>query len=478
MTDPTRNSSDPQTAASPAALDGSARTSPPRDETSWVGRALIIGIRCVFVPVRLVLRAVVTVLRWIPGIRLLMDAVARRGSALRANIGRHLTVARIAWEEARREEPLRVPRGRELEFLPAVLEIQESPPSPVGRAVSLSIAALFGAAIVWAAFGSIDIIAVAQGKIVPSDRSKIIQPLDAGVIKAIHVEDGSHVKAGDPLIDIDTAASPDQKRFHNELLASLTEIARLRALLADQDDFTPPAGASPELVQTERAHLRDQLTEYRALRNQASAYKELLDKQYVARVQYLDVEQKRAGKMNEFTAALAAAETRAKSQAQELAKAETRVEQQHLTAPIDGVVQQLAVHTVGGVVTPAQQLMVVAPDEGSVEVDATLENRDIGFVNEGQEAEIKIDAFPFTRYGTIEGKVVSLSKDAVQIDKVGLVYTARVSLSRATMRIENKEVRLSPGMTVAVEIKTGRRRVIDYFLSPLIQAARDSIRER
>ena len=443
-----------------------------------LGLALRHALRLLFATISMIARILVRGLRFIPGVRQLLDSAARRTSALRANLERHVTTARIAWEEAKREEPVRVPQGKELEFLPAVLEIQESPPSPVGRALAITIAALFGAAIVWAAFGTIDILAVAQGKIVPGDRSKIIQPLEVGVIKAIHVQDGSRVKAGDPLIDIDTTASPDQKRFANEHIASRTEIARLHALLADRDNFTPPPGASPELVQAERGRLRDQLTEYRALKNQAEAYKELLDKQYVARVQYLDIEQKRAAKMNEFTAALSAAETRVKSQAQELAKAETRVDQQHLTAPIDGMVQQLAVHTVGGVVTPAQQLMVVAPEEGSLEVEANLENKDIGFVNENQDAEIKIDAFPFTRYGTIDGKVVSLSKDAVQIDKVGLVYTARVLLNHTTIQIENKEIRLSPGMTVAVEIKTGQRHVIEYFLSPLIQAARNSIRER
>lgn len=434
--------------------------------------------RAVCAPAIAILRVLGRMLVWTPGIRQLVAMLDRRTSPLRSAVERHATTFRIAWEEARREEPVRVPKGKELEFLPAVLEIQESPPSPAGRAVALSIAALFGIAILWSILGSIDIIAVAQGKVVPGDRSKVIQPLESGVIKAIHVKDGSRVKAGDPLIEIDTTANPDQERFSNEHLAVLTEIARVRALLADRDSFDPPRDANPAMVTAERSRLRDQLTEYRALKNQAQAYKELLDKQYVSRLQYLEVEQKRAAKANEFTAALSAAETRAKSLTQELAKAGTRVDQQHLTAPIDGVVQQLAVHTVGGVVTPAQQLMVIAPEEGSLEVEAILENKDIGFVNESQEAEIKVDAFPFTRYGTLEGKVTSISRDAVQIDKVGLVYTARVNLNRSTIRIENKEIRLSPGMTVAVEIKTGKRRVMEYFLSPLIQATQSSIRER
>src|SRR5205814_6221605 len=131
-----------------------------------------------------------------------------------------------------------------------------------------------------------------------------------------------------------------------------------------------------------------------------------------------------AAKNLEYTGALSDAETKARSLSNELTKAQTRSSQQFLAAPIDGVVQQLAVHTVGGVVTPAQQLMVIAPLEGHVEIEAWVENKDIGFVNENQDAEIKIEAFPFTRYGTIPGKLVSLSGDAVPLEKQGFVYGA------------------------------------------------------
>jgi hemolysin D len=134
---------------------------------------------------------------------------------------------------------------------------------------------------------------------------------------------------------------------------------------------------------------------------------------------------------------------------------------------------------VGGVVTPAQQIMVIAPHEGYMEVEAWVENKDIGFVAENQEAEIKVEAFPFTRYGTIEGKVISLSKDAVPIEKTGFFYGARVSMAHTTIRVDNdKDVPLTPGMNVSVEIKTGKRHLIEYFLSPLVQAMHNSVRER
>jgi hemolysin D len=131
------------------------------------------------------------------------------------------------------------------------------------------------------------------------------------------------------------------------------------------------------------------------------------------------------------------------------------------------------------VVTPAQPLMMIVPSEGQLEVEAWVENKDIGFVNPDQEVEIKIETFPFTRYGTIEGRILTLSKDAVPLGRLGLFYAARVAMNRTAIQVENgKEVALSPGMTVTVEIKTGSRRLIEYFLSPLLQAGRESIRER
>jgi hemolysin D len=197
-------------------------------------------------------------------------------------------------------------------------------------------------------------------------------------------------------------------------------------------------------------------------------------------------------------AELVGAETKVASLVQEVAKAHNRKQLQHLTAPIDGVVQQLAVHTLGGVVTPAQQLLVIVPKVGPLEVEAWVENKDIGFVHVGQQAEIKVAAFPFTRYGTIPAQVRTLSHDAVSPEKdgtvpaqvrtlspdvvqpenSGLVYAARMSLERTAIQVEGTPVALSPGMAVTVEIKTGKRRLLEYFLSPVLQAGQESIRER
>jgi hemolysin D len=196
---------------------------------------------------------------------------------------------------------------------------------------------------------------------------------------------------------------------------------------------------------------------------------------------------------------LAKAEQKANGLAQDLIKAEQKTRLQLLTAPVEGVVQQLAVHTVGGVVTPAQSLLVLVPSDSRMEIEAMVSNRDIGFVHAGQEAEIKIDTFNFTRYGLLHGQVLSVSQDAVIRDRkedrsnergLGtqnnssepqgqeLNYTARISLDRTRMQIDDRVVNLSPGMAATVEIKTGSRTMLSYLLSPLLRYRQEILRER
>ncbi|HET8731468.1 MAG TPA: HlyD family type I secretion periplasmic adaptor subunit [Moraxellaceae bacterium] len=149
-----------------------------------------------------------------------------------------------------------------------------------------------------------------------------------------------------------------------------------------------------------------------------------------------------------------------------------------LRAPVDGTVQQLAIHTEGGVVTEAQPLLVVVPVEAPLEITASIGNSDIGFVRKGQEAVVKVEAFPFTRFGTLRGVVEDVSPDAVTDERKGLFYQARLRLDKSWIGVEGQRVSLVPGMAVRVEIRTGRRRVIDYFLEPVRQFASESARER
>ena len=436
-------------------------------------------------------------------------------------------------------------KKEELEFLPAVLEIQESPPSPLGRIMLWVFVAFFIIAIAWAIIGKIDIVAVAQGKIIPGDRIKVIQPLEIGTVLAIHVQEGQTVKQGDPLIELDaTSSGADQQRLRNELMTAQLDAARLRALSATAPEtaFTLPAHADRAQAALQKQMLRNQLEEQAArlsaldsaitqrqaeyattqdtvakleatlplITQRTQSLKNLADKKLVAENSYLELEQQRLeqhhdlatqrNRLHEITAAIASAEQQrlalhaefkrttltelAKTEEritalhQELIKAQQRTTLQRLTAPVSGVVQQLAIHTVGGVVTPAQQLMVIVPNEHTLEVEALVQNKDIGFVHAGQAAEIKIETFPFTKYGIIDAEIRHLSNDAIADEKLGLIYAARVLMKTSVINVEGKQVNLTPGMAVTVEIKTGKRRLIEYFLSPLLQYTQESVRER
>lgn len=176
-------------------------------------------------------------------------------------------------------------------------------------------------------------------------------------------------------------------------------------------------------------------------------------------------------KLNEAQGSIAVME-------QELIKANEKQRLQSLRAPVDGVVQQLVIHTLGGVVQPAQQLMVIVPDDAALEAEVMVLNKDVGFMHSGQHVEIKVDSFPFTRYGTIAGEVAHVSRDSVQDEQLGLVFPARVKIDRDSIAVDDGDVPLQAGMSVTAEIRTGDRRVIDYLLSPLQQYQSEAMRER
>jgi hemolysin D len=466
--------------------------------------------------------------------------------------------------------PAKVRDSTALQFLPAALEILETPASPVGRAVAGTIMAFFLVALAWGAVGKVDIIATASGKIVPSARTKTIQPLETGIVQAIHVRDGDHVSAGQILIELNgTVTNAERSRAGHDLLSAQLDVARLSALRAVLDNdapprLDPPSAANTNEIERTRAGMMAQSAEQAAklasivqqieqkdaetesinaavakidasmpfVEETATIRRKAMAIEYGNRIAYLDAQTRlvelqnerliQQRKLNESAAArqalerqldqargayarqlftdLTEAERKVGELTQDVVKAERKASEQVLRAPIDGTVQQLATHTVGGVVSPAQQLMLVVPSDSVLEAEAMISNRDIGFINDGQAAEVKIDTFNFTRYGLIQGKVVSISRDAIVKDKPQdpsarakgggalsdssepagqeLLYSARIALDRADILIDNKIVPLSPGMAVTVEIKTGSRRLLEYLMSPVLRYRQESLRER
>ncbi len=456
----------------------------------------------------------------------------------------------------------------ELEFLPAILETIERAPSPTARWTALALISLAAGSVAWAYLAHIDIVAVAPGKIEPIGHIKVVQPLETARIRAILVDDGDHVHAGDTLVELDpTDVTADVDATANNLLRAALDAEEARLVLAERDDepFHPPQGVSQELItatglqaKAERqkrsatmmgltADIADKRAALAAAHQQQAsaeeslplitaryemanslfsrglgprsdvllAQEQLIDKRSTARnaeqtaVQLEAQIQSLHTKIAETEAATRAdaMDRQAKALAhvaeliQTLTKAKLRQSDRRLTAPVDGVVQSVKIHTPGAVVTTADTLLSIVPDGTPLEVQALVDNHDIGFVREGQSVEMKVDAFPFTRYGLIHGTLRRLGRDAVEAangpndagattyaarpnitgneaSSTTLRYPARIALGATYIRTEHGEEPLQPAMSVSAEIKTGERTVMEFLISPVVEVVSKAGRER
>ncbi|GJE01005.1 Leukotoxin export protein LtxD [Methylobacterium isbiliense] len=468
------------------------------------------------------------------------------------------------------------------EFLPAHLEILDTPPSPYAVVFTWTICLMFAAAIGWSVLAKLDIHAVASGRIQPSGRSKVVQPFETGKVQAVFASNGLRVKEGDVLIEMEpTEAEADLAARRGDLAALEAQIARRLATVEAVQQANPrgtiksaaavtpdyPEGIPPAIRAREQAAMIADIGQYVTTRDALIAQlaeKEATQKRFVASIEARErlravlkeradmretlvskaagtraavidalqqveqvaadlaydrgqlVEAQAAAKslerrIEQLTSETVARQHQALTEAaqkrdvlrQDVVKATLKRDRLRLTAPISGTVQQLAVTTLGQVVTAGQPLLIIVPADGPIEVEALVQNKDIGFIVPGQEAVVKVDAFPFTRYGSIEGKVLRVSRDAID-DKdasgstdslslargqslapvsgtprtQNLVFPVTIELSRATIEADGKSVPLTPGMTTTVEIRTGSRRAIDYVLSPVVETASTAGHER
>lgn len=464
------------------------------------------------------------------------------------SLSRHWSVLKDAWKAENRRRKAGVKEWRDKEFLPAALEIAETPPSPVGRAVLWTIIAAALAALLWSILSHVDVVAVGEGRLVPTGRLRTVETAESGIVRAIHVREGQHVEAGLPLIELDpTVADADAGAARSELATARLTRARADALLnwlaSGRIAFQPPDGADPAAVAAERqvveARIQEHLANLSALdqrragarsaaltsaenvaryeetlplaREQLTARQELERRGLAPRLRVLEQEERyislsrelaaerhrqaeaqaqatmiereriqaqqafRAGAAREKAEAEAMVATRAET----LTKADQRQALQRLTAPVSGVVNEVSVTTLGEVAEAGQSLITIVPDGEDLIVEALVLNRDVGFVRPGMQTIVKLEAYPFTRYGSLEGTVEHVSPDATVDDVRGLVFPARVRLTKTQLRMGvGEKAVLQPGMAATVEVVTGRRRVIEYLLSPIAKAVGTAGRER
>lgn len=438
-------------------------------------------------------------------------------------------------------------REKETEFLPAILEVTESPPSPTGRLVLWSVLTLVVVAVVWSFVGHINEVAVAQGTVIPSGQAKTVQVKNKGIVQEILVKEGDIVEEGQVLVTLDpTSTGADMASLKKRLAYYKLDIARLTAELsgepfvptADPDleasdlaaeialyqsrtnDYQTQKRAAQEIVDQKVARLaatqatyekyargleiaQDKEQRLESLVAESAISEFQLLEQRSQRIEYeknaqaeLDTITSTRGEIAEAQSRLAnvdanyrkdimtamvASKKELYSVEEALKKAEEDARLATVVSPASGKVYNLSIHTVGGIVTDAQPLMMIVPNDAPLEFEVYADNKDIGFIKMGQDAEVKVSTFNFQKYGMVDAKVdeiaataVSNLNDPTKNEKFKLILRP----VKNNVEVEGQPMDLTPGMNVVAEIKIKEKRIIDFFLDPFRRYKQEAFHER
>lgn len=483
-------------------------------------------------------------------------------------MSKHVKAVKHAWaEEDKRRKDRKDKEWVETEFLPAALEIMETPPRPLGRIILWVIILATVFAVVWASLSRVDIVAVAEGRVIPRGKLQSVETAESGIVRAILVSEGDRVTKGQSLIELDpTFADADADAARTELATARLQRARALALLQYSEGKpwkVNPEGLAEGVEAAETLLVAARIREFEAkiasfdarlsgassalqqadtelaridatlplVKSQLEARRELADSGYAPKIQVDQLQERyttmsferslkeedvlkasqettmirreKSAAYESFRASAAAELSEAESviatRNELLEKAERREALQTLKAPVDGVINEVAITTIGQTAEPGRPLVTLVPSGDELIVEVFILNKDMGFIKAGQEVIVKLEAYPFMRYGYLTGGIEHVSPDAVIDEARGLVFPARIQLTGSEMRMERlgfpvdaalsqeqsiSDVQsagrriLTPGMSAAVEIKTGKRTVLSFLLSPITRALNEAGRER
>lgn len=418
------------------------------------------------------------------------------------------------------------------EFKPLLIEIEDRPLNPLGRSLLWIIIAIILFGGLWLYLAKIDIVVSARGKVIPYGEIKVLQPVETGVISKLLVREGEFVHKGELLIEIDpsvTTTNLDSKVKNLELLE--LEITRIMALV-EEKDFKPKVSFKDKdllftqtliyetskrgykqqqaLVNQQKLQIHEQIesaiidtnrlnqhsqniqqneqellevidiiakSDFEAVHKEVIEYEEQIRMKehdiLGLKEKFNELSQQKLLITQEYQNKLLEELTKKRKEATllkvEIESIKFQKEKQRISSPVDGYISKLMVHTIGGVVTPAEKLISIVPKEAPLIIKATVLNRDIGFIKEGMEAELKIDTFDFQKYGLIEAMVTHISNDAIDDEKLGPVYEIYLKPRKNFLILKGKKTYLTSGMSVTAELKVGKRRVINFFIYPLIK---------
>ena len=328
------------------------------------------------------------------------------------------------------------------EFKPILAEIEDAPLNPIGNTMFWVIIVFMVIAALWLYLGKVDIVVTARGLIIPKGEEKVVQSLDKGVVTTIAVKEGEYVNEG-------------------QIVAIVT-----------------PAEHEPGLelnnIREEEAKVAEQLADSRSKYSIALSTKSRLEsvRDIIPQSRYDDASKEVTG-LSHNISALSASLSEIRNKRVQLEK-----QKQMLKAPIDGYVNTIFVHTIGGVVQPAEKIMTIVPKDASMQIKAQVLNQDVGFIEAGMPVSIKVDTYNFQKYGILDGEVTVVSPNSIKDEHLGDIYEVYIEPKNTTLMVEGKEQTIKYGMTTTNEIKIGKRRIIEFFIYPLIKYMDESIKVR
>ncbi|HSA05765.1 MAG TPA: HlyD family type I secretion periplasmic adaptor subunit [Candidatus Gastranaerophilales bacterium] len=427
------------------------------------------------------------------------------------------------------------------EFKPLLVEIVDEPVSPLGRSMFWIIIGAMVFTVFWLIFGEIDIVITARGKIIPTGQVKIIQSIDSGVINALKVQEGDYVKQGEILMEIDPSITESAAEAVGKNLTTLRlEEERIKSMIAGKPFMPDSTKYSPIEIEMQQSIYRsaiqnhnDELStkkenfnlikeQMQSLQVQREKTSEILDsgldkQQRLEKV--LDIIPKSnyedsvndnhsyTAKKMELEHKIEELKIQKKQTQQEISYITSRFKnnlleqltetqkkitdldasfkqrefvnkKQAIKSPVNGYVNKIIMNTIGGVVKPAQELISIVPENEPLVVSAKVLNKDIGFVEKDMPVSVKIDTFSFQKYGIIDGKVIVVGRDSIEDEEMGLVYEVKIEPLQKFLKVDGEEKAIEPGMSLVAEIKTGKRRIIEFFIYPLIKYYQEGISVR
>lgn len=328
------------------------------------------------------------------------------------------------------------------EFKPILAEIEDAPINPIGNTMFWFIMTFMLIAGLWMYFGKVDIVVTARGLIIPSGEEKVVQSLDKGVVTTLAVKEGEYVTEG----QVVAIVSPAEHEPGLELNNLREEEARVSQELASD---------------------RAKLAIARSEQSRLSSVRDIIPSSRY------DQTAKEVTELSHNIGALSASLSEIRNKRVQIEK-----QKQYLKSPIDGYVNTIFVHTVGGVVQPAEKIMTVVPKDAKKIIKAQVMNQDVGFIEKGMPVSIKVDTYNFQKYGILDGVVTVVSPNSIEDEKMGPIYEVYIKPKNTTLLVEGKEQTIKYGMSTTNEIKIGKRRIIEFFIYPLIKYMDESIKVR